>query len=167
MIDYDQIIKNVEGYSPQRISTRKKFKRISHDEAIKLYKVYRLSSRMSYNDDISRKFYNHLRSQGKQGTTNQKVHQHFNGNYVTRIKRSKGLFECWISYGGLDSARYSVEITRTTIKLRAKSGDYDLNDKSERFVASIEHDFDYDSFLVIQHLLKQKPSGTYYINTCL
>lgn len=164
MIDYDKIIKNVEGFYLQRFSTRKKFERLNNDSVVQQYKVYYCYKRFEYDEDINRKFYNHLRYQGKDGTTNQTVHRHYNANVYTQVKKSKGLFECTISYGNLITSYY-IDLTRNSISLRAKCGDFDLDDKSERFAASLDFDFDYDKLCAIQNALMKKPSGTYYIHT--
>lgn len=162
MTDYDQIIKNVEGFFPRRISTKKKFERRDIDSPVQQYEVYYWNKRFKYDETINRKFYNHLRYQGKDGTTNQTVHRYYNANIYTQIKKSKGLFECTISYGRLRSS-YNIVLTRNSIYLRSKEGDFNLDDKSERFAASIDYDFYYEKLLIIQNKFKQKPSGTYYI----
>lgn len=162
MTDYDVIIKNVEGFALQRFSTRKKFERQDIDSEVQRYEVYYWNKRLRYDETINRKFYNHLRWQRKYGTTNQTVHRRYNANVYTQIKKSKGLFECTISYGNLGSTYY-INLTRNSITLRAKCGDFNLDDKSERFVASIDFDFDYEKLLIIQCKFKQKPSGTYHI----
>lgn len=168
MVDYELIIKNIEQFTVPRISARKKFKRKLEDCAIQLCKVYCSFSNSAYNEKIYNKFYNHLKCQGKNGSTLQKLHRHFDGNYIKRIKKSKGLFNAVIYHNHILSEPevwYNIYISRNSISLKSEKDEFNLDDKSERFSALLSYDFDYNNLLIIQKILKKKRSGTYTIYT--
>lgn len=163
-IDYQKILKEVEGYAPRRLSTKKKFEERTLDSKAEVYELY-FTNRHHYTDEnIHRKFYNHLKTQGLKGTMFYFVHRHFNHNKTYHIK-GKGIFSFNIRNYYIDAVPFAIEITRTEIQLGFNKQIFNLHDKSERFAASMYFTFDYDSLVKIQNIFKKKPSGFYYIYT--
>lgn len=161
-IDYQKILKEVEGFAPQRLSTKKKFEERNIDREAEVYDLY-FSNRHHYTDEnVVRKFYNHLKSQGLKGTMFSFIHRHYNHNKIYHIK-GKGIFSFMIRNYYIDSVPFAIEITRNEIQLAFNKQLFNLHDKSERFAASMYFTFDYDCLVKIQNILKKKPSGFYYI----
>lgn len=162
-IDYNAIIKNLENYRlPKKCSTRKKFKKRfgGQREAYK-YEVIRIERISDYYPNVIRKCQNHIKAQNKTNsyTTNKKVIEKYKSVGYHRCKKSKGMFNFSIRFG----SNMIVNIKRRKIELLTAKCKLDLNDKSERFTASIEYDLNFDFFEKAQQILKQKPSGNYTI----
>ena len=160
-IDYKKILKEVEGYAPQRLSTKKKFEERRIDSEVDVYKVYFTNRHHYIDENVYRKFYNHLKTQGLKGTMFSFIHRHYDHNKIYHIK-GKGIFSFEIRNYSIETPTFVIEITRSEIKLGFNKQVFNLHDKSERFAASMYFTFDYDILVKIQNILKKKPSGFYY-----
>lgn len=163
-IDYNAIIKNFENYRlPKKCSTRKKFEQqYGGKREVYEYEVIRFRRLQHYSPTPVRKYVNHLKAQDKTKTHTQskKVIQKYNSLSYYQYKKSKGMFNCLIR---MSKNNIMINIKRRQIEIITTSGKINLNDKSERFTASIEYDFNFDFLLKVQQILKQKPSGSYIL----
>ena len=161
-IDFKKICNKVQNFSKPKLCTKKKFELKRIDSKVFPYELYFTNSHHYIDQNVLRKFYNHLKVQGLTGTIKSVVHRKYNHNKFYTVQ-GKGLFVLSIRNYRMDQPDFAFEITRNTIVLGTDKQIFDLHDKSERFAASMYFSFDYDELVNMQIALKHRPSGFYHL----